>query len=76
MSEQQDETRTEDAVGDLAARRWLFTFGSTEALIFAGELAFSRYITAFALPVLAGNIVGGSLIFAPVGHAQVRSDTG
>jgi formate/nitrite transporter FocA (FNT family) len=26
------------------------------------------------LPVLAGNIVGGSLIFALISHAQVRSD--
>ena len=28
----------------------------------------------FALPTLAGNIVGGSLIFALISDAQVRSD--
>ena len=51
--------------------------GSVEALylVFAGELGFSGYVTDFALPTLAGNIVGGSLIFALVSHAQVRSDT-
>jgi formate/nitrite transporter FocA (FNT family) len=51
--------------------------GSVETLylVFAGELAFGDYVTAFALPTLAGNIVGGSLIFALISHAQVRSDT-
>jgi formate/nitrite transporter FocA (FNT family) len=51
--------------------------GSVESLylVFAGELAFGDYVTAFALPTLAGNIVGGSLIFALISHAQVRSDT-
>jgi formate/nitrite transporter FocA (FNT family) len=51
--------------------------GSVEALylVFAGELGFSGYVTNFALPTLAGNIAGGSLIFALVSHAQVRSDT-
>jgi formate-nitrite transporter family protein len=51
--------------------------GSVEALylVFAGELVFGDYVTAFALPTLAGNIVGGSLIFALISHAQVRSDT-
>lgn len=50
--------------------------GSAESLylVFAGELAFHDYVFAFALPTLAGNIVGGSLIFALISHAQVRSD--
>jgi formate/nitrite transporter FocA (FNT family) len=50
--------------------------GSVEALylVFAGELSFHSYVFAFALPTLAGNIVGGSLIFALISHAQVRSD--
>jgi formate/nitrite transporter FocA (FNT family) len=26
------------------------------------------------LPTLAGNVVGGSVIFALISHAQVRSD--
>jgi len=51
--------------------------GSVESLhlVFAGELGFGGYVTAFALPTLAGNIVGGSLIFALISHAQLRSDT-
>lgn len=50
--------------------------GSVEALylVFAGELSFHSFVFAFALPTLAGNIVGGSLIFALISHAQVRSD--
>ena len=52
--------------------------GSVEAmyLVFAGRLAFLDCVTRFALPTLAGNIVGGSLIFALISHAQVRSDGG
>ena len=52
--------------------------GSIEGLfmVFQGALPFGRYISAFLLPALAGNIVGGSLIFALVSHAQVRSDDG
>ena len=50
--------------------------GSVESmyLVFAGRLGFLECITHFALPTLAGNIVGGSLIFALITHAQVRSD--
>ena len=50
--------------------------GSVEAmyLVFAGRLDFLDCVTQFALPTLAGNIVGGSLIFALISHAQVRSD--
>lgn len=50
--------------------------GSVEAmyLVFAGRLDFLDCVTRFALPTLAGNIVGGSLIFALISHAQVRSD--
>jgi formate/nitrite transporter FocA (FNT family) len=51
--------------------------GSVEAmyLVFDGLLRFRDAITQFALPTLAGNIVGGSLIFALISHAQVRSDS-
>lgn len=51
--------------------------GSAEVLflVFEGRLSFMTYVTDFALPTLAGNIVGGSLIFALISHAQVRSDT-
>jgi formate/nitrite transporter FocA (FNT family) len=50
--------------------------GSAETLylVFAGEIGFGDYAFHFALPTLAGNIVGGSFIFALISHAQVRSD--
>ena len=44
-------------------------------LMFAGEVPASGFVLDFALPTLAGNIVGGSLIFALMSHAQVRSDS-
>jgi len=52
--------------------------GSTEILylVFRGGLSTSDYIVRFALPTLAGNIVGGSVIFGLISHAQVRSDQG
>ena len=42
-------------------------------LVFTGHAGVAAFL-AFVLPTLAGNIVGGSLIFALVSHAQVRSD--
>jgi formate-nitrite transporter family protein len=50
--------------------------GSIEGLflVFEGQLRFVTFLSAFMLPTLAGNIVGGSLIFALISHAQVRSD--
>lgn len=50
--------------------------GSTDVLylVFRGDLPALDYITRFALPTLAGNIVGGSVIFGLISHAQVRSD--
>ena len=50
--------------------------GSTEILflVFDGRMPFIGYVTDFALPTLAGNLVGGSAIFALISHAQVRSD--
>ncbi len=51
--------------------------GSLEVayLVFAGEASWGDFWLTFAGPTLAGNIVGGSLIFALISHAQVRSDT-
>lgn len=43
-------------------------------LAFAGELAWAEFWLVFAGPTLAGNIVGGSFIFALISHAQIRSD--
>lgn len=50
--------------------------GSAEVLylVFSGQATVADYVWHFALPTLAGNIVGGSLIFALISHAQVRSD--
>jgi formate/nitrite transporter FocA (FNT family) len=50
--------------------------GSVEVLylVFDGAASWADYVMRFALPTLAGNIVGGSLIFALISHAQVRSD--
>ncbi|WP_222565346.1 formate/nitrite transporter family protein [Novilysobacter antarcticus] len=49
--------------------------GSAEAMymVFAGESSFADAVLRFGLPTLAGNVVGGSLIFALISHAQVRS---
>ena len=44
-------------------------------LVFAGELPWKDFCLIFAGPTLAGNIIGGSFIFALISHAQVRSDT-
>lgn len=50
--------------------------GSVETLylLFAGGLSPAGFVAHFALPTLAGNIVGGSCIFGLISHAQVRSD--
>lgn len=50
--------------------------GSTELLyvVFRGDLPLGDYILGFALPTLAGNILGGSVIFGLISHAQVRSE--
>ena len=52
--------------------------GSVEVsyLVWEGEATWGQFLFDFALPTLAGNIVGGSLIFAIISHAQVRSDSG
>ena len=50
--------------------------GSVEAfsLIFTGELGVWRAITHFFLPVTAGNIIGGSALFALVSYAQIARE--
>lgn len=50
--------------------------GSAEVsyLVFAGELGWSDFWLVFAGPTLAGNIIGGSFIFALISHAQIRSE--
>ncbi len=43
-------------------------------LVFDGHAGWGVALGHFLLPVLAGNIVGGSLIFALISHAQVRGE--
>ncbi|MCP2024637.1 UNVERIFIED_ORG: formate/nitrite transporter FocA (FNT family) [Pseudomonas reinekei] len=52
--------------------------GSLEVsyLVFAGELPWKDFWLVFAGPTLAGNIMGGSFIFALISHAQIRSESG
>ncbi|NIY45961.1 formate/nitrite transporter family protein [Cedecea colo] len=50
--------------------------GSVEVLylVFNGTLHWSDFFWPFALPTLAGNICGGTFIFALISHAQIRND--
>jgi formate/nitrite transporter FocA (FNT family) len=49
--------------------------GEVFYLAFVGDLAWPEVFWHYLGPVLAGNIVGGTLIFTLISHAQVRSDT-
>lgn len=50
--------------------------GSVEAflLVLAGELNWLAMLTGFTIPVLAGNIVGGTALFALIAYAQVMKE--
>jgi len=50
--------------------------GSGEAwlLLLSGQASLGWVLGGFLLPALAGNIVGGTLIFALLAHAQVRQE--
>lgn len=50
--------------------------GSAEAWLLAttGQTSFYLAVFGFILPALAGNIIGGSGLFAALAHAQVRSE--
>ncbi|PYA42861.1 hypothetical protein DMW45_27255, partial [Serratia marcescens] len=52
----------------------LFVFKQILYLVFNGNLPWSDFIWPFALPTLAGNICGGTFIFALLSHAQIRND--
>lgn len=43
-------------------------------LVFNGTLHWTDFFWPFALPTLAGNICGGTFIFALLSHAQIRND--
>ncbi len=63
---------------------WLIALGDTTHivvgsveilyLIFNGSIEWHEFFWPFALPTLAGNIVGGTFIFALISHAQIRND--
>lgn len=59
-------------LGDLAH----IVVGSVEVLylVFNGTIPWSDFFWPFALPTLAGNICGGTFIFALISHAQIRND--
>jgi formate/nitrite transporter FocA (FNT family) len=50
--------------------------GSVEAflLVLNGDIPWSAMLIDFALPVLAGNIVGGTALFALIAYAQVMQE--
>jgi formate/nitrite transporter FocA (FNT family) len=50
--------------------------GSMEAylLVFAGDWEWWRFITSFFIPVLIGNMVGGTALFALISYAQVMEE--
>jgi formate/nitrite transporter FocA (FNT family) len=50
--------------------------GSVEAffLLISGELSFGAVLGSFLIPVLLGNIVGGTVLFALISHAQVMHE--
>ncbi len=52
--------------------------GSVEMayLAWQGDIGLTRAIFGFFLPVLAGNVVGGTVIFALLAHSQVREELG
>ncbi|WP_312415934.1 formate/nitrite transporter family protein [Pseudescherichia sp.] len=43
-------------------------------LVFNGNIPWTDFLWPFALPTLAGNICGGTFIFALLSHAQIRND--
>jgi formate/nitrite transporter FocA (FNT family) len=50
--------------------------GSVEAflLVFAGQMSWLSMLTGFVIPVLAGNIIGGTALFALIAYAQVMKE--
>jgi formate/nitrite transporter FocA (FNT family) len=42
----------------------------------SGRMTLYELTTDFILPALAGNIIGGTGLFAVLAHGQMRSDTG
>jgi len=59
-------------VGDFAH----IVAGSVEAylLLWAGEIGLGPLLGGFTLPVLLGNVVGGTVLFALISYAQVMNE--
>ena len=55
---------------------WLIAVGSMEAylLVLAGDWAWWQMIGEFMVPVLIGNIIGGTALFALLSYAQVMEE--
>ena len=45
-------------------------------LVFDGQVEFVDGLVTLALPILAGNVVGGTFLFAALAYAQVHSELG
>ncbi|MCW4153185.1 formate/nitrite transporter family protein [Halomonas janggokensis] len=43
-------------------------------LLLIGNISWSELVFQFGLPTLAGNVIGGTFIFALISHAQIRGD--
>ena len=50
--------------------------GSVEAflLVLNGQMPWLSMLTAFVIPVLAGNVIGGTALFALIAYAQVMKE--
>ena len=50
--------------------------GSAEALfgVLTGEFSLAHAVGHFFLPTLAGNVFGGTVLFAVLSYAQVRTE--
>jgi formate/nitrite transporter FocA (FNT family) len=60
------------AIGDFAH----IVAGSVEAflLLVGGEIGVGQMLLGFTLPVLAGNVIGGTALFAVLSYAQVMEE--
>jgi formate-nitrite transporter family protein len=47
---------------------------SSFLLLMSGDVSIGAMLAGFMLPVLVGNIVGGSVLFAAISHAQVMKE--
>lgn len=43
-------------------------------VVLAGHAALGQVLAVFVLPALLGNVIGGSVVFGLISHAQVRAD--